>query len=455
MGMMTFSSFTFFNFSSYFTSLALLTSFYSIYFVLISANVSGFDSLIQLLPPSASLRNAIRKSETIFRVDDFGAVGDGFTDDTNSFKDVWHMACSSPSRSKIVIPTGYVFLVRPINFGGPCRSKVSLRIEGTILAPKDPEVWNGLNPRRWLYFFKVKHLTVEGGGNIDGMGQEWWARSCKVNRTNPCHHAPTALTFHKCNNLKVRSIKLLNSQQMHLVFTDCKHVAVSKLVILAPADSPNTDAIHISSCTKVNVKDCTIGTGDDCISIVGNSSRIKVNNIVCAPGHGISIGSLGKSNSWGQVYNVHVNGAFISNTENGVRIKTWQGGSGYVRKVTFKNVWMENVSNPIIIDQYYCDSMEPCANQTSNIGIDKVSFVGIKGTSATEKAITIACSDSFPCRKLYLEDVQLTSFSGDYTTSFCWQAYGSTSGLNYPPPCFPCNDNILRPTVSSNWIRSI
>ncbi|KAF3680715.1 putative polygalacturonase [Capsicum annuum] len=455
MGMMTFSSFTFFNFSSYFTSLALLTSFYSIYFVLISANVSGFDSLIQLLPSSASLRNAIRKSETIFRVDDFGAVGDGFTDDTNSFKDVWHMACSSPSRSKIAIPTGYVFLVRPINFGGPCRSKVSLRIEGTILAPKDPEVWNGLNPRRWLYFFKVKHLTVEGGGNIDGMGQEWWARSCKVNRTNPCHHAPTALTFHKCNNLKVRNIKLLNSQQMHLVFTDCKHVAVSKLVILAPADSPNTDAIHISSCTKVNVKDCTIGTGDDCISIVGNSSRIKVNNIVCAPGHGISIGSLGKSNSWGQVYNVHVNGAFISNTENGVRIKTWQGGSGYVRKVTFKNVWMENVSNPIIIDQYYCDSMEPCANQTSNIGIDKVSFVGIKGTSATEKAITIACSDSFPCRKLYLEDVQLTSFSGDYTTSFCWQAYGSTSGLNYPPPCFPCNDNILRPTVSSNWIRSI
>lgn len=58
------------------------------------------------------------------------------------------------------------------------------KIEGTILAPKDPEVWNGLNPRRWLYFFKVKHLTVEGGGNIDGMGQEWWARSCKVNRTN-------------------------------------------------------------------------------------------------------------------------------------------------------------------------------------------------------------------------------------------------------------------------------
>uniref|UniRef100_A0A0V0I5L0 endo-polygalacturonase n=1 Tax=Solanum chacoense TaxID=4108 RepID=A0A0V0I5L0_SOLCH len=365
------------------------------------------------------------------------------------------MACSSPSHAKIVIPAGYSFLVRHINFAGPCRSKVSIRIAGTILAPKDPEVWDDLNPRKWLYFFRVKHLTVEGGGIINGMGQEWWARSCKVNRTNPCHHAPTALTFHKCNNLKVKNIKIFNSQQMHLAFTGCKHVTVSQLVVKAPGDSPNTDAIHISSSTQVHVKDCTIGTGDDCISIVGNSSRIKVKNIVCGPGHGISIGSLGKSNSFSQVYNVHVNGASISNTENGVRIKTWQGGSGFVKKVSFENVWMENVSNPIIIDQYYCDSTKPCSNKTSNIRIDSISFMGIKGTSATERAVTLACSDGFPCRKLYLEDIQLTSSSGDPTTFFCWQAYGTTSGLNYPPPCFPCNDGILQPKFLSNWSQSI
>lgn len=441
-----------FNFSSYSKSVALFASLYSLYFLLISANVSGFESLLQLLPASASLRS---KSESLFQVNDFGAAGDGITDDTKSFKDVWDMACSSPSHAKIVIPAGYSFLVRHINFAGPCRSKVSIRIAGTILAPKDPEVWDDLNPRKWLYFFRVKHLTVEGGGIINGMGQEWWARSCKVNRTNPCHHAPTALTFHKCNNLKVKNIKIFNSQQMHLAFTGCKHVTVSQLVVKSPGDSPNTDAIHISSSTQVNVKDCTIGTGDDCISIVGNSSRIKVKNIVCGPGHGISIGSLGKSNSFSQVYNVHVNRASISNTENGVRIKTWQGGSGFVKKVSFENVWMENVSNPIIIDQYYCDSTKPCSNKTSNIRIDSISFMGIKGTSATERAVTLACSDSSPCRKLYLEDIQLTSSSGDPATFFCWQAYGTTSGLNYPPPCFPCNDGILQPKFLSNWSQSI
>lgn len=37
-----------------------------------------------------------------------------------------------------------------------------------------------------------------------------------------------------------------------------------------------------------------------------------------------SIGSLGKSGTCDQVYDVSVRGAILSNTENGVRIKTWQ-----------------------------------------------------------------------------------------------------------------------------------
>uniref|UniRef100_M1CS33 Polygalacturonase n=2 Tax=Solanum tuberosum TaxID=4113 RepID=M1CS33_SOLTU len=113
------------------------------------------------------------------------------------------------------------------------------------------------------------------------------------------------------------------------------------------------------------------------------------------------------------------------------------------------NVWMENVSNPIIIDQYYCDSSFPCPNQTSGISIHSVSFVGIRGTSATKNAIKFACSDSSPCKKLFLKDVQLLSYLGFPTTSFCWKADGSTSGLNNPPSCF----NLMEQTTKnlSNW----
>lgn len=123
---------------------------------------------------------------------------------------------------------------------------------------------------------------------------------------------------------------------------------------------------------------------------------------------GVSIGSLGAKNSEGYVSGVTVNGAQISGTTNGVRIKTWQviirhentyflcvyiyiykipiellclhswlifimficlkisieqGGSGTASNIKFQNIYMFNVSNPIIIDQNYCDQEEPCKEQ--------------------------------------------------------------------------------------------
>lgn len=58
-----------------------------------------------------------------------------------------------------------------------------------------------------------------------------------------------------------------------------------------------------------------------------------------------------------------VSGAKLIGTTNGLRIKTWQGGSGYAKNIVFKNVLMNNVTNPIIIDQHYCDQEEPCQDQ--------------------------------------------------------------------------------------------
>lgn len=413
-------------------------------FTFLTSNIEAFDSFLQL-PLYGSTRTRPRSKRVLF-IGDFGAQGDGVNDDTEAFKDAWEVACSLSGRIRIVLPTEYMFLIHPIEFIGPCRSKVTIQISGTIVAPEDPDAWQDLSHRKWLYFQGVNHLTIEGGGTINGMGQEWWARSCKTNSTNPCKHAPTAITFHRCKYVNVKNLMVLDSQQMHISFTKCLRVVASHLEVIAPACSPNTDGIHISDSKGVEVKDSIIRTGDDCISIVSNSSRIQIKDIICGPGHGISIGSLGKSNSWSQVQDVMVDGALLSNTDNGLRIKTWQGGSGFATEIIFQNVLMENVSNPIIIDQYYCDSRIPCANQTSAVKVENIAFMHIKGTSATEKAIKFACSNDYPCEGLYLEDIDLVSSSGGMTKSFCWAAYGSCSGLVNPPPCFSCSESFIRRT---------
>ena len=52
---------------------------------------------------------------------------------------------------------------------------------------------------------------------------------------------------------------------------------------------------------------------------------------------------------------IRVENCTISHTQNGVRVKTWPGNySSNAAHLTFQNIVMNNVSNPIIIDQRYC-----------------------------------------------------------------------------------------------------
>lgn len=68
----------------------------------------------------------------------------------------------------------------------------------------------------------------------------------------------------------------------------------------------------------------TIFAGDDCVSIQTGCTNVYVHDVNCGPGHGISIGGLGKDNSKACVSNITVRDIIMHNTMNGVRIKTWQ-----------------------------------------------------------------------------------------------------------------------------------
>ncbi|GKV32590.1 hypothetical protein SLEP1_g41184 [Rubroshorea leprosula] len=202
---------------------------------------------------------------------------------------------------------------------------------------------------------------------------------------------------------------------MHLTFDGCVNVEASNLVVTAPEESPNTDGIHVTNTQNIRITRSTIGTGDDCISIVSGSQRVMAQDITCGPGHGISIGSLGKDGSEDYVSDVVVDGAKISGTTNGVRIKTWQGGSGFARDVKFLNVEMNNVTNPIIIDQDYCDQDKACKEQNSAVQVQNVLYQNIRGSSASDVAIKFDCSKSHPCLGVVLQDVKLGGDGGGVT----------------------------------------
>lgn len=221
----------------------------------------------------------------------------------------------------------------------------------------------------------------------------------------PCVGAPTALTIDQSSSIVVNGLTVKNGQQMHFTISRSESVRIINVVVSAPGDSPNTDGIHLTSSKNVVIENTKIGTGDDCVSIVSGCSNIKMKGIYCGPGHGISIGSLGNNNSTGFVSAVVLDTAFLKGTTNGLRIKTYQGGSGYVRAVRYANIQMVDVANPIIIDQFYCDSPKSCPNQTSAVEISQIMYQNISGTSKSPKAIkfsTFHAVTQFPAITLFL-----------------------------------------------------
>ena len=157
-------------------------------------------------------------------------------------------------------------------------------------------------------------------------------------------------------NATITDVTSVDSKFFHVTVAGSRGVRIHGVRIRAPRDSPNTDGVHIQGSSDVRVTDSAVATGDDCVSVGPGTSDVVVSGVTCGPGHGISVGSLGRYPGEEDVRRLRVANCTIAGTSNGVRIKTWRGGSRptAVAGLVFEDIVMRKVRNPIIIDQEYC-----------------------------------------------------------------------------------------------------
>ncbi|EOA17844.1 hypothetical protein CARUB_v10006248mg [Capsella rubella] len=336
-----------------------------------------------------------------------------------AFQDAWKAICEANGKDQatsLVIHAYEKYFIQPQTFRGPCVSRnLHIQIDGKLEAPKMVKEWKKINKgnRCWLCFDNVTGLVLNGSGVLHPHGEAWWSSVEHSNR-------PRTVGFNGSSNIIYNGLTQMNSPKNHISIWNCTNATLSNLQLIAPKDSPNTDGIDIALSNNIKIFNSNIQTGDDCVAINGGSYDIDITHVACGPGHGISVGSLGKGGLNETVENVKVRHCSFNGTQNGARIKTWAGGNGYAKNILYENITLINVNFPIIIDQHYCNGGRNCTEEATAVKVSNVTFKNFQGTCGNKIAIKLDCDKAVGCHDIKMENINITSSSTNKTlTAYC------------------------------------
>ncbi|GJR08954.1 exopolygalacturonase-like protein [Tanacetum coccineum] len=390
-------------------------------------------SFIHLLPLFFFLSLAIAYDvRPTFNVLSYGANPNRFTENSNAFLRAWHAACASNTGGRVLVPRGS-YVLGAVVFLGPCKGPVDFIIKGTLEASDNPV---NMFRDHWITFRYLDQLVVTGGGFLYGHGKTvWHLNDCAKN--SHCKQLPYTMRFDFVKNSRIEHINSVNSRSGHFDLFSCYNVEMSYIRISAPYWSPNTDGIRIGLSTQIRIHDSIIKTGDDCVSMLSGTQDVDIQRVQCGPGHGFSIGSLGKYDKEQPVSRITIRDSSLKRTQNGLRIKTWAPSTPTLASdIIFDNIVMYNVNNPIFIDQQYCPHNLCNSRAQSNVQIRNVTFSEVRGTSSSQLAVKLQCSKNVPCEDIKLKNINLAYHGPEGpVASSCVNAGGRSYGFQLPSGC--------------------
>ena len=357
-----------------------------------------------------------------------------------------------PSGQAVKLTTGganNAFVTGPLTMP----SGVTLWVDAgtTLYATRDTKVWGAATE---LILVAGSKSGIVGDGVIDGQGgdpnlgssQSWWDQNA-----GSSGNSPALIAVRGATNFTMYRITLHNSPKFHVKLGAAGFV-VWGVNIKAPtkatnsagtaltySNAHNTDGIDPGEAASDGYIVCSkISTGDDQIAIKG-SSATGVKHLVIAhnhfgAGHGMSIGSEftgGVSDI--NVYDLSIDGLDMGTSggsSNGIRIKSDSSRGGLVNNVTYSDVCVRNLSNPILLTPKYSTATGSLIPQYTNIKIQN--FHDVPGGSNTPK-VTLDGYDSSHIGSITLDNVIVDGISSANVTASYTNVTLGPGNVNFLP----------------------
>jgi polygalacturonase len=357
----------------------------------------------------------------------YGAKADGVAKDTAAIQAAVD-ACAAKGGGTVLLAAG-TYLSAPIVL----RSNVTLHLDkgATLLGSADHHDYPPKTEFRESGLQSLVSATgatnvgITGEGVIDGAGETWWEMARAIKNAGVMgsdHPRPMLLVFDHCKHVLVEGVTILNSPMWQLVPYYSDDVTIRNVRILAPANSPNTDAIDPFSSSNVRIDHVFADVGDDNIAIksgaIGSpgpdepSRDITITDCTFLHGHGLSIGS----EIAGGAHNIRAERIHFEGTDNGIRVKANRDRGNDVGPLLFRDIDMKNVKNAVIISEYYpkvlppdSESPQPVTRLTPHF--HDITIENLSATGSTSAAVIVGLPEA-PISGVVLRHVKISAHTG-------------------------------------------
>jgi polygalacturonase len=310
----------------------------------------------------------------------YGAKGDGTTKDTAAIQKAIDDCSAGKGGGTVVLDAG-TFLSAPILLKS--NMTLELKKDAILLGSPDHQDYAVIQEFRQdghqalVSALNAQNVSITGEGVIDGNGESWWhamrgapPSAAPVNLNNGANvpgsgiaagqaARPRLVVFDHCKHVSLTGVTVRNSPFWQIVPYYSDDVVIRNIRVTATLPSPNTDAIDPFSSSNVVIDHVYADTGDDDVAIKSGlanspggddpSKNITITDCTFDHGHGVSIGS----EIAGGAQNIRVERVKFTGTENGIRIKANRDRGADVGNITYKDITMDGVKNPILITEYY------------------------------------------------------------------------------------------------------